>query len=117
MKTYEGIRHGTQPSDPVKVTVREDEGEPSELNPRLDLWEHSPDGVNWGYNGSGPAQLSLALLADATGDDQQAARLYQKFKFRVVSRLMDGWKMTDKEIQQIIRTIVATELCAEAGSV
>ena len=28
------------------------------LNPRLDLWSHSPTGFEWGYPGSGPAQLS-----------------------------------------------------------
>lgn len=26
------------------------------------VWNHSPDGFNWGYGGSGPAQLALALL-------------------------------------------------------
>jgi len=35
-----------------------------DLNPRSDLMNHSPDGFNWGYGGSGPAQLALAILAD-----------------------------------------------------
>ena len=39
------------------------------LPTRLDRRNHSPTGFEWGYNGSGPAQLALALLADATGDD------------------------------------------------
>ncbi len=34
------------------------------LGPRLDLANHSPDGFSWGYGGSGPAQLALAILAD-----------------------------------------------------
>ena len=25
-------------------------------------WNHSPDGFNWGYGGSGPAQLALAIM-------------------------------------------------------
>lgn len=31
------------------------------LDPRFDLRFHSPDGFEWGYGGSGPAQLALAL--------------------------------------------------------
>ena len=42
--------------------------------------KHSPTGFEWGYVGSGPAQLSLALLADALGDDERAQDLYQQFK-------------------------------------
>jgi hypothetical protein len=31
---------------------------------RLDLRNHSPTGFAWGYGGSGPSQLSLAILSD-----------------------------------------------------
>jgi uncharacterized protein DUF6166 len=54
---------------------------------RLDLANHSPTGFEWGYGGSGPAQLSLALLADALQDDRQAMLLHQEYKFRVIGRL------------------------------
>lgn len=60
------------------------------LNPRYDLRNHSPDGFEWGYGGSGPAQLALAILCDATGNDQLAQRLYQKFKFAVIARQPQG---------------------------
>jgi hypothetical protein len=30
---------------------------------------NSPTGFGWGYGGSGPAQLALALLADSLGDN------------------------------------------------
>ena len=33
------------------------------LHKRLDLANHSPTGFSWGYGGSGPAQLALAILA------------------------------------------------------
>jgi hypothetical protein len=36
---------------------------------RLDLWNHSPTGFEFGYGGSGPAQLALAILADCCGDE------------------------------------------------
>jgi hypothetical protein len=34
---------------------------------RLDVTNHSPDGFEWGYGGSGPAQLALAMCIDALG--------------------------------------------------
>ncbi len=45
---------------------------PTRLDLRLGLHNHSPDGFDWGYQGSGPAQLTLALVADALGDDARA---------------------------------------------
>jgi hypothetical protein len=38
----------------------------------LDLRNHSLDCAVWGYGKSGPAQFALALLADATGDEELA---------------------------------------------
>lgn len=55
------------------------------LNPRFDLCNHSPTGFEWGYGGSGPAQLALAILADALDSDRLAVRLHQQFKFAWVS--------------------------------
>src|SRR6267378_1793164 len=66
----------------VKVTVNG-----RALKPRLDLWSHSPTGFEWGYGGSGPAQLALALLADHLGDDNEAVSLHQEFKRIVVANL------------------------------
>ena len=47
------------------------------LKPRFDLRQHSPTGFEWGFGGSGPAQLALALLADWSGDDGFALKHYQ----------------------------------------
>lgn len=70
------------------------------LAPRHDLCEHSPTGYEWGYAGSGPAQLALALLADALGDDEKAQRHYQDFKFKVVARLpRDSWEISQADIR------------------
>lgn len=77
------------------------------LDPRYDLRNHSPDGFAWGYGGSGPAQLALALLADATGDDELAQRHYQDFKFAVVARwpMTGNFEMTDTEILESLEKI------------
>lgn len=47
---------------------------------------HSPDGFNWGYGGSGPAQLALAICVELYGEEVAVA-MYQKFKFAVIGRL------------------------------
>lgn len=97
MKRYEGRRKGHA----VDVTVN---GVP--LNPRLDLYNHSPTGFEWSYSGSGPAQLALALLADHFGDDKQALAVYQSFKFDVVAGLPEpGWTLTSQDIEQALRRI------------
>lgn len=94
MKIYQGRRKGYV----AEVTV---DGRP--LNPRLDLWNHSPTGFEWGYGGSGPAQLALALLADHLGDTDQAVQLHQDFKFVVVAKLDREWKLTSEQIDQALK--------------
>lgn len=69
------------------------------LAPRLDLVNHSPTGFAWGYGGSGPAQLALAILADANGDDELAVRLHQRFKNARVGQLPRGtWRLSAEEV-------------------
>ena len=82
-KTYIGTPHRESASGQTLVIVCD--GQKSEPLPlRRDLVNHSPTGFGWGYHGSGPAQLALALLADALGYDDRAVRLHQYFKFKVV---------------------------------
>lgn len=58
-----------------------------ELDPArsLKVWNHSPGGFAWGYMGSGPAQLALALLLEAGLSEKEAVRLHQSFKKRFVA--------------------------------
>lgn len=84
---------GTRVSGYTLVTVN---GHP--LNPRHDLRDHSPTGLEWGYGGSGPAQLALAILAHEY-DDEFAQMYYQDFKWAVVARLPKrAWTLTSEEI-------------------
>lgn len=53
------------------------------------VYNHSPDGFNWGYGGSGPAQLALAIMLEFT-DKDIASRLYQDFKFKIIADLPQG---------------------------
>ena len=79
----------------------------SPLPLRLDLWNHSPTGFEFGYGGSGPAQLALAILADHLGDDRQALDAYQRFKWAVIVELprKRSWTLTDQVIDQILQNI------------
>ena len=101
MKCYAGTRE----AHAVVVTVDD-----RPLNPRFDLWNHSPTGFEWGYGGSGPAQLALALLADCIGNDEQATELHQEFKRKVVANLEGrGWTMTSHEIHAWVKTLTKSE--------
>jgi len=90
---------GYRENNRAMVTVRND-GHTAELPVRLDLVNHSPDGFEWGYLGSGPAQLSLAILAYITKDDDVALRFYQQFKQDIVSRFDKSWTLTDKQVTE-----------------
>ena len=73
----------------------------------LELVNHSPSGFEWGYGGSGPAQLALALLLDYTGDEAFALDHYQELKTEVVSQLAcagsEGrWRLTASEIDAVL---------------
>lgn len=68
------------------------------LDLRLDLSMHSPLGFEWGYNGSGPRQLALAILAEAFNDDE-ALEYYEQFMYDVIMPLHDRkWEMTSSDI-------------------
>jgi len=68
----------------VTVHVLTDAGVTSYLLPHL--VRHSPDGFNWGYLGSGPADLARSILADCLGTDPDPS-LYQAFKERFIAPL------------------------------
>lgn len=52
----------------------------------LTIRNHSPDGFSWGYGGSGPSQLALAILLEYL-PRWMAERRYQEFKFNFVAKL------------------------------
>ena len=96
-KLYQGRRT----ADGCTVTVN---GKPLPLG--LEVWNHSPTGLEWGYAGSGPAQLALALLLDHLRDRRRAVESHQRFKFAVVARLpRDGWALTSTEIDEALQVI------------
>lgn len=51
---------------------------------------HSPDGFNWGYGGSGPAQTALAICLEIFKNPTIAQAVYQNFKFSFVGKWPQG---------------------------
>lgn len=87
---------------------------------RLDVIEHSPDGFEWGYAGSGPAQLAMALCIDALGGNEPGAHagiisrartVYHRFMVEHLSQLPgprvhnDEWSFTGNQVRQWIEVI------------
>jgi hypothetical protein len=106
-KTYHGYRrlNAAGHSTEVTVNVCEPGREPRLLNLRHDLRLHSTS-FEWGYGGSGPAQLALALAADVLGDDGKAQDVYQRLKFKLIGGLPhEGWMLTEKRIRAAIAAI------------
>ncbi len=89
MKIYEGARG----LDGAIVTV-----DGHNLPPRHDLRRLSKTGFEWTYEGAGPAQLALALLADHLGDDRAALAQYERFMREVVANLANAWRLTSDDI-------------------
>lgn len=112
MKTYEGKlgRDGA-----CVVTVVE-EGRPDRALPaRRDLRNHSSS-FNWSSGGHAPAQLALALIADATGSDATAIATYQLYKWRVIARIEgDVWSLTDAQVRAVVEAISDERLASAVG--
>ncbi len=114
MKTYLGIRSECDPH----VLVEKSRGQRSDLPVRLDLRNHSPTGFEWGYGGSGPAQLALAMLADHFGPtgEKRALTIYQEFKQHVIATLpYAGFRLTERDIDAAVRTLEKQRRAAARG--
>ena len=82
---------------------------PLPLEPSLEIADHSPDGFNWGYNGSGAAQLALGILYEVTGDAALARSYYQMFKWDHVSRWGERWEIAEREVREWLRAVGAAQ--------
>jgi hypothetical protein len=76
-------------------------GETFDPAPSLKIRNHSPTGFAWGYGGSGPAQLALAILLEEF-KKEIAERFYQDFKFEVIAGLppQGEWRLDSRAIYE-----------------
>jgi len=73
-----------------------------EVYPLKHIVQHSPDGFNWRYGGSGPADTALSILTDCVGK-RIAEVYYQGFKERFVSIWGECFEVTENEIKTWIQ--------------
>jgi hypothetical protein len=87
---------------PQKVRVHFDAALAKWLSPKRSqkVLNHSPQGFEWGYGGSGPAQLALAILLDFGVARPRAIALYQRFKTDVIAKLPAEWILDASEIRK-----------------
>jgi hypothetical protein len=80
------------------------------LSLRLDLGNHSPTGFAWGYGGSGPHQLAIAILAEVIGDEK-ALTCSQTFKWEKIATIPkeQDFKITDDEVLAWYNNFLATQ--------
>ena len=78
-----GTRTGTAHDGREKVWLN---GKPLSLDESLKHCSKSPTGFNWGYNGSGPAQLAHEVCRQLYGLDI-ARKVFQGFKHRHIAAI------------------------------
>lgn len=81
---------------------------PQDVEDCYEYVQHSPDGFEWGYTGSGPSQLAFAILytllafGSAYGEtmcEKLARDNYMAFKFDIIAGLPeDGWQLSENTI-------------------
>jgi predicted membrane GTPase involved in stress response len=70
------------------------------------LQTHSRD-FEWGYAGSGPSQLALAILLDYTREERLALDHYRAFTRAVIAGLDQEWHLTTDQIDQELTALGA----------
>jgi hypothetical protein len=70
------------------------------------ITRHSPDGFEWGYGGSGPADFALNILSVFIGQEAAEKKgLYQDFKWEFVTPLPEtGGTMPRETILRWVET-------------
>lgn len=109
MKMYRG--HRLSNGVPHVVVSTGLAGGNNTLPPRNDLANHSPDGFEWGYGGSGPSQLALAILADAF-NDKTALRFYQRFRDMTVGcfKQDEPWELSLGQVAKCVLCLLLDDL-------
>lgn len=90
MKKYEGVATGGGVGGQTVLV---------DGKPLKHIVKHSPTGLNWGYGGSGPADLALSILTDLY-DPEFAEANYQQFKWDIIAKLpqKENWILTEELI-------------------
>lgn len=67
-------------------------------------WRYHSTEFNWGYGGSGPADLALNILLEATGDREVAMAYHHAFKWDVIANLpFEGGEIRWEDVHEWLR--------------
>lgn len=72
-------------------------GDPLPMEPSLGLRNHSPTGFSWGYMGSSPNQLALAVILAVYGEERVLA-CYGGFKKEIIAWLPQADRASFRKI-------------------
>ncbi len=100
VKFYQGTR-GLGHAGSVQVIVGEKDPETelvTNIRALRHIARHSPTGFEWGYEGSGPADLALAILTDSLGCEPEPGT-YQQFKRDIIAKLGANWRISEPTIK------------------
>ncbi|WP_139234514.1 DUF6166 domain-containing protein [Alicyclobacillus macrosporangiidus] len=71
---------------------------------------HSPTGMEWGYGGSGPADLAYSILCTVT-DPETAERYHKEFKWDFVAGFdRDRWELDRHQVESWLAERLAERL-------
>ncbi len=102
------IYRGTRSGEVTSVTV-----DGVALDPRLDLRALCEEGYEWGYIGSAPHQLALAILAAELGERRALAN-YRSFCENTIARLRcDHWVLQGEQIEESLQGVVEVDMTLE----
>lgn len=100
MKVYMGNKKdGRNSQGGFNVYVEED----SKKHLLKHICIHSPDGYNWSYGGSGPADLALSILVDVIKVEKDAESMHQQFKWAFIARWKESFSITEEEVKEWIK--------------
>ena len=94
------IYRGERTIDAALVTVDD-----RFLDERRDLKLFTDHGFEWSYEGDGPRQLALAILADHLGDDQAALQYVEAFMVGIVANFDNDWEMTSAHVESALENV------------
>ena len=106
MKTYKGWRLGPNPdtaSENIVVVANDEKPQDGSRELPHEVL-HSPTGLNWGYGGSGPADLARAILFDLLGPIGKMPVLYQAFKAEFLIHMGNDWTLPEGRIRTWLMT-------------
>ena len=105
MKTF----RGRKTEDVYVVTLEDNESHTTILSlvKSLQVVDHSREGFQWGHSGSGPAQLSAAILYEVTSDADIARQYYRLFLSDYVERWECTFEINESQVNRWLRRVGA----------